>query len=51
MWRSPREAEERMYPMGLFGVLLSVDQHAPNRLTGSFEHLEALTRALGLWSI
>lgn len=33
--RSPREAEERMYPRGLCGVLLSVDQHAPDGLTGS----------------
>lgn len=32
---SPREAEERMYPRGLFGVQLSVDQHVPDGLTGS----------------
>lgn len=49
--RSPREAEERMYPRGLSGVLLSVDQHAPDGLTGSSMHSEALTGALGPWSI
>lgn len=47
--RSPREAEERMYPRGLFGVLLSVDQHAPDGLTGSSMHSEALTGASGLF--
>lgn len=49
VWRSPREAEERMYPRGLFGVLLSVDQHAPDGLTGSSMHSEALTGATGLF--
>lgn len=45
---SPREAEERMYPRGLFGVLLSVDQHAPDWLTSSSSmHWEALTGAPG----
>lgn len=37
-----------MYPRGLFGVLLSVDQHAPDWLTSSSSmHWEALTGAPG----
>lgn len=32
-WRSPREAEHRMYPRGLFGALFSMDQHALERQT------------------
>lgn len=37
-----------MYPRGLFGVLLSVDQHAPDGLIGSSSmHWEALTGAPG----
>jgi len=31
-----------MYPIELFGALLSVDQHAPVRLTGCSMHSEAL---------
>lgn len=37
-----------MYPRRLFGALLSVDQHAPDRLTGrSSMHWKALTGAPG----
>lgn len=40
-----------MYPSGLFGVLLSVDQHAPYTLTGFSMPMEAITRTPGLNSI